>query len=265
MKKIYLIGKDINYSKSPLLQNAMLKELGHFDIEYEIKNLEEDQIEDFLKEIETNDDILGANVTTPYKNVVGNLSGLKSSTNIIFKRDGKLKFSSTDFIAAFEAVSEKIVDIKFCKVFLLGNGGVSDSIVWRFRDLMSTANDVSVFGRTPKNTYYKEYTFDKIPLHASIQKNKQILFINCTPIGMNENESLFPKECLKENDVVFDMVYSPHETKMIKDAKEVGCEVVYGIDMLMYNSIFSLELFLNQSLDIPKMKEFLKKILDNSI
>ena len=43
MKKIYLIGKDINYSKSPLLQNAMLKELGRFDVEYEIKNLEEDE------------------------------------------------------------------------------------------------------------------------------------------------------------------------------------------------------------------------------
>lgn len=262
MKKIYLIGKDINYSKSPLLQNAMLKELGRFDVEYEIKNLEEDDLEEFLEELETNDDILGANVTTPYKNIIGErCTDSQDPVNIIYKRNGELNFSSTDFMSAYEAISEKIPELEIFKIFLLGNGGVSDSMKERLVNISNEANDVTTFCRNPKTNKFKQYPLDKLSVHKNLSKSFPVLFINCTPVGMKENETLVPKELLTKEDVVFDMVYSPHETKMIKDAKEVGCEVVYGIDMLMYNSIFSLELFLNQTLDIPKMKEFLKNLL----
>lgn len=262
MKKIYLIGKDINYSKSPILQNAMLKELSYFDVEYEIKNLEENEIEEFLKEIETNDDILGANVTTPYKDVVGkNYTNRQEPVNIIYKRNGELIFSSTDFMATYEAISEKIPKPECFKIFILGNGGVHKSIKRRLFDISKNKNDVTTFCRNPKTDEFKQYSLEKLHIHKILSKNTPVIFINCTLVGMNENESLVPKELLTKEDVVFDMVYSPHETKMIKDAKEVGCEVIYGIDMLMYNSIFSLELFLDQTLDIPKMKEFLENLL----
>lgn len=59
MKKIYLIGKNINYSKSPFLQNALLKKLGRDDIEYEIKNLEENEVEPFLEQIEHDENVIG--------------------------------------------------------------------------------------------------------------------------------------------------------------------------------------------------------------
>lgn len=262
MKKIYLIGKNIDYSKSPLLQNSLLKKLGIDDIKYEIKELEECEIESFLKDLDNNDDVLGANVTIPYKNFIGENFSENGSTNIIFKRDGELKFSSTDFVAAFEAISEKIPDIKNWKIFIIGNGGMADSFVHRFRNFMSSANDVGVYCRNPKKTYYQEYSLNKISSHSSIYKNSPILYINCTPV---KEESLVPKEILKENDVVFDTNYDPHETKMIKDAKEAGCEIIYGIDMLIYNSIFSLQMFLNQELNVEELRDFLKNTLDKPI
>lgn len=128
---------------------------------------------------------------------------------------------------------------------------------------MRSGNDVTVFARNPKKTYYKEYEFGKIPLHSSIHKTRPIIYINCTPNGMNGEESLVPKNVLKSEDVVFDMVYSPHETNMIKDVKEVGCQIIYGIDMLIYNSIFSLQMFLNEELNVEELKDFLKKTIDN--
>lgn len=131
----------------------------------------------------------------------------------------------------------------------------------RFTRIVTTENDVTTFARNPILSKYKQYKFDKLPIHKFLAKTSPILYINCTPI---KEESLVPKECLKENDVIFDMNYSI-ETQLMKDAKEIGCEIVYGIDMLIYNSIFSLQLFLDQELNVEELRDFLKNALDNPI
>lgn len=99
MKKIYLIGKDINYSKSPFLQNSLLKKLGYDDVEYEIKNLERDELEDFIEEIRNNDGILGANVTIPYKKIIGEkYTELREPVNIIYKDCERKKIIKSLFL-----------------------------------------------------------------------------------------------------------------------------------------------------------------------
>jgi len=90
------------------------------------------------------------------------------------------------------------------------------------------------------------------------------IIINTTSIGMhpNENESPLPKELLKPNHIIFDAVYNPLKTKLIKDAEEIGCKTISGVNMLVHQGAQSLRIWLGIEPPIQTMK---KEVLKNLI
>ena len=89
------------------------------------------------------------------------------------------------------------------------------------------------------------------------------LLINATSVGMHPqvNTSAVAKEFLHKDLTVFDIVYNPQETKLIKDAKTIGCQIVYGYKMLLYQAVGQFEIFTSQNAPVEVMEKSLIQAL----
>ena len=97
-------------------------------------------------------------------------------------------------------------------------------------------------------------------------KTKQTLFINCTPLGtLGKFQEDSPANVFTKDDVVFDLVYNPEKTKLLKIAEEIGCQTISGIDMLIFQAVYSLELFLNEELNFLEIEKVMRNALDKPI
>ncbi|MFX1595108.1 MAG: shikimate dehydrogenase family protein, partial [Promethearchaeota archaeon] len=89
------------------------------------------------------------------------------------------------------------------------------------------------------------------------ESKKADIIINTTPIGMfpNMDNSPIPAEFLHKDLIVYDIVYNPLETKLIKDANKIGCKTLKGIDMLVNQGALAFEWWTNRKPNIRLMKE----------
>lgn len=90
------------------------------------------------------------------------------------------------------------------------------------------------------------------------------IFIDTTPIGMYPNvddKAIASADMLHEDLVVNDIVYTPMETSLIKEAIEANANVVYGYKMLLYQGIRSFEIWLNQEAPVDEMEKALLDVL----
>jgi 3-dehydroquinate dehydratase/shikimate dehydrogenase len=87
------------------------------------------------------------------------------------------------------------------------------------------------------------------------------VLINCTPVGMHPNvdESPFPMHWLRENILVFDTIYNPENTLLIKEARERDCRTVSGIEMFVHQAAAQFERFTNQSAPRDVMRDALRQ------
>jgi 3-dehydroquinate dehydratase/shikimate dehydrogenase len=90
------------------------------------------------------------------------------------------------------------------------------------------------------------------------------LLINGTPVGMfpNMNETPFPAEALREGMVVFDTIYNPQNTLLIKQAKAAGCRLVYGSDMFIEQAAMQYKYFTGRTADKAVMAEALRRAIN---
>lgn len=245
--KLYLIGKNISYSKSKEIHTIILKHLGLSNVVYENLDVCEDNIHTALESINAKD-VLGANVTIPYKEIAGAYFGKSAPINTLFKSmNGEILTASTDF----RGFRKSLNYLKFCDydVFIFGSGGAAKSIS---RGLNTIGISPIVVSRTGEVNYenFKNY------------KTKNAFLINATPLGTfgkYQNDS--PTDCVSPNDIVYDLVYNPEQTKFIKIGKENGCRTFNGLDMLIYQAIYSMEYFLNEVLEVDELYSVVKENL----
>jgi 3-dehydroquinate dehydratase/shikimate dehydrogenase len=87
------------------------------------------------------------------------------------------------------------------------------------------------------------------------------ILVNCTPVGMHPevDETPFPNNFLREGMIVFDTVYNPETTLLIKEARERNCTTVSGIEMFVRQAAVQYELFTGQSAPMDKMREAIRE------
>ena len=190
-------------------------------------------------------------VTIPYKiAVLPYLDELDSdarrigAVNAIVNHDGMLLGANTDGKGAVKALQE-VIDIAGKKVVLLGAGGAARAIVFAIAD---EGGDLVIVNRTKDAAEDLAKAVDC--KYAPVDKLEQELkgadvVINATSVGMvpNENESLVKKESLSSELIVMDLVTNPKETKLLKEAKERGCKIVYGDRMLFWQGVLKFQLY----------------------
>ncbi|MFX1572226.1 MAG: shikimate dehydrogenase [Promethearchaeota archaeon] len=251
-----VIGHPIEHSMSPIMHNAAIKDL-NLNYIYVSFNILPERLRDAVRGFKALN-IKGINVTLPYKQTIMKyldeidpLAKKIGAVNTIKNDDGFLKAKNTDAIGAKRALIDAECDFSDKIVLIVGAGGAARALAFT---LAEDVNKIVIVNRTEKKALKivsdlkKSYELDlegkkfsnKI-LEEEI-KNADIL-INTTPIGMYPkiNESPIPLEILHENLTVFDVIYNPLETQLIKNAKERGCKILGGLDMLVNQGALAFE------------------------
>ncbi len=241
MKYFGIIGYPISHSASPVMHNSAFKYL-NIDAIYLSFEVKPEELRNAIFGSKALG-FKGLNVTIPYKEKVveyikpvGIAKKIRAVNTIDLQ---EFKGYNTDAHGALKALEEAKVDIEDKNVLIVGAGGSARAIAFALAERGAT---IVITNRTESRGLKLAedvrsvgdcifYPYDRI----TDLKGKIDMVINCTPLGMKGFEQKLPvPESLIENIIVFDIVYNPIETQLIKLAKRRGCKVVYGLDMLVY-------------------------------
>jgi shikimate dehydrogenase len=261
-----VIGDPVEHSLSPLIHNTGYRTLG-LNFAY---------IAFWVKDIRKAIDgirglgIRGASVTIPHKiTAMKYLDALDEAAreigaiNTIVNNDGVLKGYNTDYGAAMKALEEKTA-IKGKKAVLVGAGGVGLPLAVGLKRKGAELVILDIVEDLAKNLAKRVGAdgfggSDNLSAIASAD-----ILVNATPVGMwpRTDESIVPKELLHPRLTVFDVVYNPRETKLLKEAKAAGCAVVYGYRMFLLQAAEQFELFTGHEAPLHEMEKVLVKALE---
>ena len=253
-----LLGNPLSHSYSPAMHNAAIDGLG-LDLVYLPLKVETRGIEACLKAIRELD-FLGVNVTIPHKlavipwlDEISEISRRIGGVNTIVCKDGKLSGTTTDpegFLAGFQEAGHSF-DGK--TVVILGNGGTARTLAFTLllmakpARVIVAARDVSKSRVLGQEIHQKlNRTLEVLDLadyfhHASEME----IIVNATPVGMfpNAEQSPLKSEWLREGQIVYDLIYNPEETVLMRNARQQGCQTVGGLAMLVHQGIASFKLW----------------------
>ena len=263
-----VIGDPIDHSLSPNIHNAAFRhlELDHTYIAYKIPTGELAAGIDALKAIK----IAGFNVTIPHKiemmkflDDMDTTCKVIGAVNTVSNDNGKLKGYNTDMIGFLDPIKKKNLTIKDSQVLLLGAGGAARAIVTAM--IKEKACKITIVNRTQENANKLADFAKKIGGNVdtvSIQEANKLItdykfIINSTSIGMRNEPSPISTENIGKNSIVYDIVYQPINTDLIKKSKENGATIIYGYEMLLSQAACSFEIWHKMEAPYDAMKNVL--------
>ncbi|MGD9568770.1 MAG: shikimate dehydrogenase [Sedimentibacter sp.] len=277
-KLIGLLGYPLAQSRSPLMHNTAFEEYSlnkiYLPIEVSSENLK--TVVDGIKKM----NFEGFNVTIPHKveiikyiDEIDEYAKAIGAVNTVTVINGVLKGYNTDgtgFLRSFEESTKQKIDGK--KVFIIGAGGAARAIALTLA--MNKARKIYICNRTLEKAEALSNDINKIEqdlscsvpmLFNEIQEaiNDSDVVINCTSIGMYPNSELSPidKKLLNKRLIVCDVVYNPKKTKLICEAEKIGCEVVIGLPMFVYQGVEAFELWTGTKAPINTMLNVVENVL----
>jgi len=263
-----VIGDPIDHSLSPNIHNAAFRhlKLDHTYIAYKIPAGELSAGIEALKAIK----IAGFNVTIPHKiemmkflDEMDTTCKVIGAVNTVLNEDGKLKGYNTDMIGFLDPIKKKNLIIKDSQVLLLGAGGAARAIVTAM--VKEKASKITIVNRTLENANKLAEFAKKIGGDVDIvsihEANKLItdykFIINSTSIGMRNEPSPISTENISKDSIVYDIVYQPINTELIKKSKENGATIIYGYEMLLSQAACSFEIWHKTEAPYDVMKKAL--------
>jgi shikimate dehydrogenase len=261
-----LIGNPVEHSLSPLIHNAGYKALG---INYAYVSF---QVSDIKRAIEgiRGLGIRGVSVTIPHKtkalkylDKIDPLAEKIGAVNTIINDDGILTGYNTDGDGAIQAL-EEMTPLGGKRAVLIGSGGAASAIAVGLKKKVVKLVILNRTGAKAAKLAEKVNAEDSGGLQKLTEIASADILINATPVGMwpELNQSIIPKNLLHNRLTVFDIVYNPRETKLIAEARERGCAVVYGYKMLLYQAVKQFELFTGRQAPLPAMESSLNQALE---
>lgn len=257
-----LIGFPLSHSLSPKIHTAALKTCG-LQGDYSLFPIHPDDkqgLQDLLNRVRPGE-IHGLNVTIPHKqNVIELMDELTptakaiGAVNTIYMRDGKLVGDNTDapgFLADLKRfVGNRELGMGNGKTALvLGAGGSARAVVYA---LLNDGWNVTLSARRIEQAQQLAQSFPDYKLQIThyssfiIRHSSFALLVNTTPIGMTPNidQSPLPENMsLLKQTMIYDLVYNPRETKLIKDARAQGLNATTGLGMLIEQAAFAFQLW----------------------
>ena len=230
--KFGLVGKDISYSFSKSYFTEKFRDLelrNHKYVNFDIRS-----INDFPKILEINANLIGLNVTIPYKERIipfldeldDNALQIGAVNTIKILANGKLKGYNTDTFG-FENSLNKKLKKHHRKALILGTGGASKAVNYTLNKLKIETVFVS---RRPKEEHeisYEEVSEDLLRTHN--------LIVNCTPLGTFPNIKERPEikyQGLSNQHLLYDLIYNPAKTSFLEEGEKQGAKIQNGFRML---------------------------------
>ena len=268
-----LVGNPISKSLSPLMHNAALSKL-KIKAKYKLFPLEEVELKAFFTDLGAKD-IRGLNVTIPYKEkILQYIDGVKNSavsligsTNtLVIDKAGKTRFFNTDYLGFLKHIAK--LKLKPKKVAIIGAGGAARAICFALGK--KKAQEISIYDidsfRSLALMKRFNYIFPEVKFKAAgsieeLRLKEKDLLINASSVGMGPNDPLLVNSnMLHPGLFIYDLIYNPKETKLLKLAKEKGLKYSNGLGMLLYQGVESLNLWIRpRKAPVEVMWEALEK------
>jgi shikimate dehydrogenase len=257
MMQLGLIGYPLGHSLSPEIHVAALK-VCEIEGDYSLFPIYPDDqhgLGNLLARVRS-DEITGLNVTIPHKqNVIPLLDDLTSTAkaigavNTIWMQNGKLTGDNTDvpgFLADLKRFlkNRELEIINRKSALVLGAGGSARAVVYA---LINDGWDVTIAARRIEQAkeLASHYAI-RITQYENPQPSTFNLVVNTTPVGMSPNTDASPWPAdlpFPPSAAVYDLVYNPRETKLVKDAHAAGLPATTGLGMLIGQAALSFEVW----------------------
>lgn len=272
LKKFCLIGYPLGHSLSTYIHNAGFKSLG-INATYEILETPPDTLVDRIKFLKSNG-FSGFNVTIPLKlPVTLFLDEIDASADIIgavntvvINQDRTMKGYNTDIIGFRNAIPDEITLVgKVAGV--LGTGGAARAAITALAQ--SQVKQIKIYTRNIPNCVellnFLRKKFPYVEFNAfQIERIRDLsdinILVNTTPIGMQGRAAdLTPVEenelrTLPPNAVVYDVIYNPKKTKLLKLAQKWNYKTINGVDMFIHQALVAEQIWTGKTPDFKDMK-----------
>lgn len=252
-KVLGVIGYPISHSQSPKLHQSVYQN-SQISAHYAAIEIQAShKLIEFLEQTEKIPNILGFNITIPYKNDVfkrypSEKYNLIGATNTLIKCNNQWISENTDWLGFLEPIKAHT----FENALLLGWGGAASAVVHALRQLNPNMEIDIVSRRNISFDDSKIRTFISDYLTIKNIQSKYGIIINTTPLGLASKSENFKLDFLKQlpnTNIAYDLIYNPVETQFLTYFKSVGSEIINGLPMfieqasqahkLWFNSFFS--------------------------
>jgi shikimate dehydrogenase len=251
-----IVGYPLGHSLSPVIHNAGFSALG-LDVHYEAWPTPPQDLPAAVQRLH-DPEYLGMSVTIPHKQAVMALldevdatATAIGSVNTVVKRDGRLIGYNTDKDGFIRPLLRAGCDPTGLRTLVLGVGGSERAVAYGLVE--SGVASIALAGRRPDRvaaaaSHLAESASRDVPI-AQVRWTKNALaaasaasdlIVNCTPIGMRhtpeEQDSPLAESMLRPAVWVYDIVYNPLETVLLRLARKAGARPVAGLEMLVYQA-----------------------------
>src|SRR5205814_1372765 len=277
--RLGVFGDPVAHSLSPQMQNAALKHC-KIDMQYARFHIRANELRSalrFLREL----DFVGVNLTVPHKiaafaqiDETDETATRAGAVNTIRIRDKKLIGSNTDGEGFLRSIrSEFSVDVRDLRVMVIGaGGGTGHAIAWQcalencerlvlvnrtLEKAIGLADRLRLFFAGPRVlgpvARLEAVPWDEAALRAQLAHVD--LIVNATPLGMNPSDpSPIPTRLLAPHHMVFDAVYGPSKTALVRAADEAGARGANGLSMLLHQGALSFSIWFDREAPIDVMR-----------
>lgn len=254
-----IFGSPVGHSKSPLIHNTLF---AHYNINaaylaFEIQNIKEGI--DAVRSL----GIKGASITIPFKeSIIPYVDDIAEdarqmgAVNTIVNQNGRLYGYNTDCMGAITPL--KSIGIKGKKIAVIGAGGAAMAVVY---GVLKSGGTPFVINRTVDKAKAMATRFNcEYVALAQLQEMPSLsadIIINTTSVGMvpDTEYSPLPERLLSPHMVVMDVVYTPLQTRLLKQAVKKGCQIVDGLAMFLHQGAAQFELWTGISPDMTIMRQ----------
>lgn len=252
-----LIGNPVEHSCSHIIHNTGFEEM---KIDYVYLKFRVDKLKEFIEYFKKLN-IGGFSITIPHKiEVMKYLDEIDSNAkeigavNTILVKNKKLIGYNTDCDGAMQALKAK-TGLKGKKVVLLGAGGSARAICYGLKQEKAI---VTILSRTIESSKLLAAYFDCD--YGSLKDLKKFdygILINTTPVGMHPNVdfSPIPKKLILKDALVFDIIFNPYKTKLLKEAEKRGCKTISGAEMLINGAALQFKLWIGKNVPKKSIRE----------
>ncbi len=250
MNRYGLIGEKLGHSYSKLIHEQLA------DYRYDLIPLSREEFHTFMHA----HDFAAINVTIPYKqDVLPYLDELSDSArtigavNCIVNRNGRLFGHNTDYAGFLYTLKHNRIKVTDEKVLVLGNGGAAKAVVAALASLQPKELVTVKYKEEPGVITYEQ----AVQLHSDAA-----LIVNTSPVGMYPNVDASPIDIApyKKLQAVVDLIYNPTTTRFLAQAKERGITAVNGLEMLVAQAKYAVELFLDTEIPDEKIEDVMLQL-----
>lgn len=274
-----IIGDPVEHSMSPAMHNAAYQKMGldYIYLPLLVKSEHLKQAVEGLRAL----NFRGFNVTMPHKvNIIPLLDGLDplaekiGAINTVVNDNGELRGYNTDGPGFLQALLEHGVEPADRSTVILGAGGASRAISYV---LARKGAQLTILNRKLEldwaddiaDLIRKDLGMEVQVMELSLEQLKEALagaeiLINATSVGMSPDadKSPVPADLLKDSLTVFDVIYIPLKTRLLREAEAAGCRTIGGIDMLAWQGVLCFEKWTGQSVPLEMMRQEALKMLE---